>query len=299
MKGQRTGKPARHALALVWLSVLGLSMPAASAPASADGGAPSARLVSVDGAITEIVYALGAEDRLVGVDTTSKYPPAAEALASVGYKRSLSAEGVLSLQPDLVLATDDAGPPEVLRQIDAAGVQVEQVPDEPTIEGLHSKIDTVARLLGRASEGKALRGRIDAELDRLSRQIRPAGDPPRVLFLLHTGAGNDLAAGRDSVADTVIRLAGGENVLHDAFSGYKPLGPEAALVGAPQVILVTKRNLDGLGGIDGLLRHASLSATPAGSARRVVAMDGPLLLAFGPRLATAVAELAAHLGTAP
>jgi hypothetical protein len=113
----------------------------------------------------------------------------------------------------------------------------------------------------------------------------------------HIGSGNDLAAGRETAADTVIRLAGGENVLHAAFSGYKPLSAEAALAAAPDLILVTERNLEGLGGIDAVLGRAALAATPAGRDRRVIAMDGPLLLAFGPRLGAAVAALAEQLGT--
>lgn len=267
------------------------------APAAGSDTAPPQRVVSVDGAVTEIVYALGVAKHLVGVDTTSKYPPDTEALASVGYKRALSAEGVLSLQPDLLLATDDAGPPEVLEQLAGAGVSIRQVADEPTIDGLRRKIGTVAQVLGRETEGEALIGRVDEDLARLSRRIPAIAEPPRVLFLLHTGAGNELAAGRDTVVDTVIRLAGGENVLHDAFSGYKPVGAESTLAAAPDVILLTERNLDQIGGIDGVLQHASLGATPAGQARRIVAMDGPLLLAFGPRLASAITELAEHLGT--
>lgn len=285
--------PARLAAApAAGFALLAATLTAADTPA-----APPQRIISVDGALTEIVYALGAADRLVGVDTTSLYPAAAEALPKVGYKRALSAEGLLSLSPEVVLATDDAGPPEVLEQVTRAGVPIRSIPDTPTVAGLHRKIGAVAELLDAEAAAERLRARIDRRLGAVEAATAEAARRPRVLFLLHVGGGNDLAAGRSTAADTVIRLAGGENVLYDAFEGYKPLSAEAALAAAPEVILVTERNLEGLGGKDGLLTRAALAATPAGDAGRVVSMDGPLLLAFGPRLGEAAATLARHLGT--
>lgn len=259
----------------------------------------SERLVVVDGALTEIIYALDQQHRLVGVDTTSQYPTDTSELPSVGYKRALSAEGILSLQPSLVLATDDAGPPEVLTQLQAAGVPVEMIPDEPSVMGLREKIRAVARLLHETAAGEALVTQVDADLHRVQQALSDGEHSPRVLFLLHVGSGTDLSAGQDTAADAVIQLAGGSNVLHDAFSGYKPLSPEAALSAAPEVILLTQRNLEGLGGVDGVLQRAGLASTPAAAQGRIVAMDGLLLLGFGPRLGEAVNELAGHLGTLP
>jgi iron complex transport system substrate-binding protein len=290
----RSGARAAGLRALAWACFYMLVATLATADTSAE---TPQRIISVDGALTEIVYALGADDRLVGVDTTSLYPAAAEALPKVGYKRALSAEGLLSLSPEVVLATDDAGPPEVLEQVTRAGVPIRTIPDTPTVAGLHRKIGAVAELLDAEAVAERLRERIDRRLGAVAAATAEAAHRPRVPFLLHVGSGNDLAAGRDTAADTVIRLAGGENVLHDAFEGYKPLSAEAALAAAPEVILVTERNLEGLGGKEGLLTRAALAATPAGHEGRVVSMDGPLLLAFGPRLGEAAAALARHLGT--
>jgi iron complex transport system substrate-binding protein len=255
------------------------------------------RLVSVDGAITEILYVLEQGARLVGVDTTSTYPPETETLANVGYKRALSAEGLLSLAPDLVLATDEAGPPEVLNQIRAAGVAVSRVPDAATPEGLHEKIRAVAAAVDTVEPGERLISRLKLELAELAQTIDSVQARPRVLFLMVVGSGIDHSAGRGAPVDTLIRLAGGENVLHDAIEDYKPLSPEAALAAAPDVILVSRRGLDNLKGIDGVLGRAGLSATPAGRARRVIALDNALLFHFGPRLAEAAEELAGMLGT--
>ncbi|TCT18101.1 heme/hemin ABC transporter substrate-binding protein [Thiobaca trueperi] len=255
------------------------------------------RLVSVDGAITEIVYALDQGARLVGVDTTSTYPPETKSLASVGYKRALSAEGLLSLSPDLVLATDDAGPPEVLDQIRSAGVEVRQVPDAATLDGLREKIGAVAAALDAGDRGETLNARIDLELKQLEQRLGQIESRPRVLFLMVVGSGIDHSAGRGAPVDTLIWLAGGENVLHETVVDYKPLSPEAALAAAPDVILVSDRALKDLNGIDGVLGRAGLAATPAGQERRVIALDNTLLFNFGPRLAQAAEELARQLGT--
>ncbi|ADC62621.1 heme/hemin ABC transporter substrate-binding protein [Allochromatium vinosum] len=264
----------------------------------APGAIPAAeRLVSVDGALTEIVYALGQGARLVGVDTTSLYPPETRTLASVGYKRALSAEGLLSLSPDLVLATEDAGPPEVLNQIRAAGVEVRRIPDQATLDGLRAKIRAVATVLDAPEAGEALIARIELQLAQLEQALGRIEDRPRVLFLMVVGSGIAHSAGRGAPVDTLIRLAGGENVLHETVEDYKPLSPEAALAAVPDVILVSDHGLKDLNGIDGVLGRAGLAATPAGQARRVIALDRTLLFHFGPRIAEAAGELARRLGT--
>jgi iron complex transport system substrate-binding protein len=97
-----------------YLLALMLSIAAGSSAAGSAHADSLQRLVSVNGSVTEVVYALGAQGQLVGVDTTSKYPPETQKLPNVGYQRQLSAEGVLSLQPSLVLVTEDAGPPTAL-----------------------------------------------------------------------------------------------------------------------------------------------------------------------------------------
>ncbi|MFG5410491.1 ABC transporter substrate-binding protein [Piscinibacter sakaiensis] len=240
-----------------------LALPAASLRAQP----PRQRIVTVGGALTEIVYALGAEAALVGVDTTSLYPAAAQRLPSVGYARALSAEGVLSLAPTLLLHSQEAGPPAVLSQLAAARLPMERLDLDHRIEGLLAAARRVGRLTGHADAGERLATRLEAEV--------------RI-------------AGRDTAADAMIGLAGGRNALGDA-TGYKPLSPEAAIAAAPEVILCTEQGLQAAGGIDGLLQAPGLAATPAGRARRVVAMDALLLLGFGPRLPQAVATLADRL----
>lgn len=271
----------------------------ASALAAAWGRARAAvptadRLVSIGGAVTEIVFALGAGDRVIAVDSTSYYPPEAKRLPDVGYLRQLVAEPIIALDPSLVLLLEGAGPPTTIEQLRAAEVPLLVVPDDPSVGGIVEKIRVVAAAVGREAEGDALTRSIDAELTRLGAALAEAQDRPRVLFVLAAGNGRLLAAGDDTAAAGIIALAGGRNAVA-GFDGYKPLSGEAAVAAAPDLLLFMDRTLDEMGGLDGVAARPELALTPAVQAGRVKAMDGLLLLGFGPRTPQAVRELAAAL----
>jgi iron complex transport system substrate-binding protein len=253
---------------------------------------PVPRLVTLGGDITEIVYALGAGDQVVGADTSSVYPAAADALPKVGYQRQLAAEGVLSLRPTLILASDEAGPPAALRQLRDSGVRVEVIAAEDTPEGAARKITQVAALLDRAAAGQRLVADMRAALTAAAPQ-QAAGPAPRVLFIYARG-GTLSVGGRDTAADAMIRLAGGTNAVAE-LEGFKPLTAEAAVAAAPDVILMLRRGVEGAGGAAAVWAQPGLAQTPAAARRRLVVMDDLLLLGFGPRLGEAVRELARQL----
>ena len=252
------------------------------------------RVISVGGSITEIVYELGAGGRLVAVDTTSSYPPAAEALPDVGYMRQLAAEPILALEPDLLLLVEDAGPPATLDQLRAAGISIVTLPDQPTLDGIRQKVRQVAAAIELVDEGERLVARIEAAQRDVAAKLDSLPERPSVLFLLSVGTGAPLAAGTETSAAGIIEMAGGRNALTD-FSGFRPLSPEAAAATRAEVVLVTERTLERLGGRDALLGRPELAASPAAADGRLVAMDGLLLLGFGPRTPQAVAELAEAL----
>lgn len=258
------------------------------------GEASGSRVISIGGDITEIVYALQAEDRLVAVDSTSRYPDAAQELPDVGYMRRLSAEAILSLRPSLVLATEDAGPPSALDQLQAAGVEVSVIADEPSPAGVAAKIERVAGLLDLPERGAVLADDVSGRFDALERSLANVASEPRVMLLLSAGRGAPMTAGADTAADAIIRLSHGVNAAR-GFTGYKPLSPEAMIEAAPDVFLVTDRTLDLIGGEAALLKRPEVASTPAARHSRVVVMDGLLLLGFGPRTPKAVAQLAKAL----
>jgi iron complex transport system substrate-binding protein len=273
---------------LLWLAVW-------LCPALAQGE-EARRVIVAGGALTEIVYALGLADRLVGVDITSSFPPETEKLPKIGYLRNLGGEGLLSLRPDLVLAIAEAGPPEALAQIRAAGTRVEIVATPNTPEGGAQKIIAVADALGVSARGRELEQSYRAAWQAAQQAVAGYRDRPRVLFILaHTG-GNPMVAGRDTAADAMIRLAGADNA-GAGFEGYKPMSAEAIMAANPEVLLITTEGVDVLGGLDPLWDHPALRLTPAGHAHRIVTLDSLYLLGFGPRLPDAVQELARRLRT--
>ena len=255
-------------------------------PATAQAAAQ--RLVSVGGAITETLYRLGVQDRLVGVDSTSLFPLEAQRLPGVGYARSLSAEGLLALRPSLVLATAEAGPPAVLQQLRAAGLRLELLELPHHIEGVLARTRRLGELTDRRASAEALALEIHAAWQQALPRV--SGRPPRVLFVLAHAPGQARLAGRDTVADAMIRAAGARNAFAEV-SGYKPINAEAVLAAQPDWILSTAQGLAAVGGLEGLARQPGLGQTQALRAGRVLAPDALQLLGFGPRAPQALAEL--------
>ena len=259
-----------------WMGAVALALCAQMAAA-----AEAPRIVALGGDITETVYALDAQQGLVGVDSTSQWPAAARALPDVGYVRQLAAEGVLALRPELILATHDAGPPPVIAQLREAGVRIEMMPTTRTPEGVAAKVRAIGHALGRDAAADALAQRLETRYAELAKTVAGMQRHPRVLFLMAT-EGSPKAAGRDTAAASAIALAGGAQIAED-FSGYKSVSAEALVALAPEVILLMRERERDVGGVDGVLRMPGVALTPAGKARRIVFVDGQALLGFGPR----------------
>ena len=258
-----------------WLGALALALCTQGVLA-----AEAPRVVALGGDITETVYALDAQQALVGVDSTSLWPDAARKLPDVGYVRQLAAEGVLALRPQLILATHDAGPPPVLAQWREAGVRIELMPTARTPAGVVAKVREIGRVLQRGAAADALARRLEAQYAELAKAVAGMQGHPRVLFLMAT-EGSPRAAGRETAAASAIALAGGTPAA--GFDGYKPVSSEALVALAPDVILLMRERADAVGGVDGVLRLPGVALTPAGKARRIVFVDGQALLGFGPR----------------
>lgn len=253
------------------------------------------RIVSVGGGLTEIVFALQAGSDLVGVDTTSLHPASAQKLPSVGYARALSAEGVLALAPTQVIATEDAGPPAVLRQLSASGIAVSVLAANHRFEGLIERVRHVGDLTGRVTQATALQQALQQEWAQARARItRRAGKPARVLFVLAHTPNQIMVAGTETSAHAMLDYAGASNAIH-GFSGYKPLTPEAVIAAQPDIVLLTDQGLQAGGGVEGILKLPGLAHTPAGRKRRVIALEAMFLLGFGPRLPAAVAALDAAI----
>ena len=254
------------------------------------------RWVSSGGSLSEWVVALGGESRLVGVDTTSQHPASLRELPSVGYQRALSAEGVLSLHPDILIGSEEMGPPPVIAQIRAAGIRIEMLPATPDQTVLERNVLRIGELLGEPVRAQQLIATYRQRLQRQAAwvsQARSNQAPPRVLMLLGHAGSNTMAAGKDSLAVWLIEQAGGES--RTDHSGYKSISSEALLAMDPQVIIFADRALQGEAARQALVhQNPVIMQTSAGREGRLLGLDPTLLVGgLGPRLPESLAELSA------
>lgn len=250
----------------------------------------ASRIITLGGSVTEIVFALGAGEQVVARDSSSLYPPAVDALEEVGYVRQLSAEPVLSLEPTLIITIPDAGPPEAVEQLGAAGVTMLVVPEADSIAGVTDKIAVIAEALSREEAGAELIETVEADYAAAQALQTEMTTTPSVMFIYARGAGAVSVAGTDTSAHAMIEMAGGKNAV-TAFEGFQPITAEAVVTAAPDVILLMTRGLDSLGGVEGLLEQPGIAQTPAGENQRVVVVDDLYLLGFSTRTGTAVLDL--------
>ncbi|MBB4038813.1 iron complex transport system substrate-binding protein [Microvirga flocculans] len=254
---------------------------------------PARRIVSVGGAVTEILYRLGKAEEIVGVDSTSLFPE--EALgtkANVGYVRSLGAEGVLSLNPTLVIASEGAGPPDALKLIEQAGIPVVRVPDEPSPGGIVKRVEIIAQAVGAAGPGVALVKEIEAGFARLSDARARVTRPARALFVLSLQNGRPLVGGQGTTADAMLALAGAANVA-SSLTGWKPLSDEGLIAAAPEAVVMMSHGPGGAASDP--FAFPAFAATPAAAKKRLIVMDSLYLLGFGPRTPEAARRLMAAL----
>lgn len=273
------------------LALLPLVARAAPPPVPVPAVARPQRIVSVGGAVTEIVFALGAGGSVVATDSSSRFPAEAEKLPKIGYVRSVSVEGIIAQNPTLVLLHEGAGPPAAVEQLKRSGLPVHVVPEAGSVEDARGRIRHVAKFLGRAAEGEAVIKRLDADINQATVLAKIIKTPPRVLFLYARGPGAVSVGGKDSSAAIMIALAGGKNAVDD-FTGFQPLTAEAAVGAAPDVLLLPQHGFDSVGGREGLLKLPGLGATPAVKNNRIVSVDDGPLLGYGPRMGQALLALA-------
>lgn len=260
--------------------------------AFADNNEPK-RIFSLGPDVTEIIFALGAGDKVVAVDRSSKYPEETASKANVGYRRSLSPEGILTLNTDLIIASDDIGPPETTDVLNQSAVEILYVPVDNSREGLIKKIALIAKRLNREQQGAAITRQVVEDFDAATAYANKvsAGKQKKVVFF--HGLARLSGAGSDTAADAYIRYAGGINPL-SVYSGYKPVSEEWLVKAEPDVVLMLS---DGAGGPtrEDVFSHKALQETPAARSQSLVVLEGPYMLGFGPRTAEAIRKLAAAL----
>ena len=252
----------------------------------------TSRVVAIGGSITEILYALGLEDRIVAVDTTSVFPPQAlNDKPDVGYMRALSAEGVLALGPSLVLAMEGSGPPTTINVLQQASVPFVSVPEGHDAAGVVAKIRFVAHAMGVDEKGDALARAVAEDFAALAAMRERIKQPRGALFVMSMGGGSPMVGGQGTGADAAFKLAGVTNVM-SAITGYKPAVGEAVLAVEPYAIVKMGR---GGSADDAILQLPAFAMTLAARDKRLIPIDGAYLLGFGPRTPQAARDLAAAI----
>ena len=253
----------------------------------------SVKIVSINGTVSEILVGLGLEDQIIGVDVASTYPESLQSKPKVGHSRQLSAEGILSLGPDMIFGTELDVKPELAEQLKTTGVSLHLFKREYSPEGTRNLIRSIADTLGLQAKGDSLITQLNQDLALVDSM--DFKDPkPRVLFIYARGAGTMMVGGTGTEVDKMIALAGGVNAI-TGFEDYKPLTSEAVVAANPDVILLFDSGLSSLGGVNGIMQVQGIAETPAGKNRRFVEMDGQYLSGFSPRLGKAIQELASKI----
>lgn len=246
------------------------------------------RIVSVNGTLSEILVGLGLESQIVGVDVTSTYPASLDKIPKVGHNRSISAEGILSLNPDVIVVSDQSMlSPTVTKQLGSTGKKVLMFKQELSQAGTVRLIREMGAYFNAKVQAEKMVKTIQTDLAKLPK----AAAPKKLLFIYARGTGTLMVSGRNTSPDKMFSLIGHKNAVTD-FADFKPLTSESLLAANPDVLVLFSSGLESVDGIEGLLKVSGIAYTNAGKNKKIVSMDGQLLTGFGPRLGKAATELA-------
>ncbi|KAA0990738.1 heme/hemin ABC transporter substrate-binding protein [Dyadobacter aurulentus] len=249
--------------------------------------ATAARIVSTNGTLSEILVGLGLEKQIVGVDVTSTYPASLEKIPKIGHNRSIAAEGILALNPDIIIYTNQSMvPPAVLKQLTGSGKKMVEFKQEYSKEGAIKLI----REVGAYFNAKPQAEKMVKALENDFAKIPAPKSPKKLLFIYARGTGTLMVSGTGTSLDKMFQLTGHKNAIQ-GFTEFKPLTAESLVTANPDVLVLFSSGLESLEGMDGLLKVPGIASTNAGKNRKIVTMDGQFLTGFGPRLGKAALEL--------
>lgn len=251
------------------------------------GHAKALRIVSANGTLSEILVGLGLEKQIVGVDVTSTYPASLEKIPKIGHNRTIAAEGILALNPDVIIYTNQSMlSPAVVKQLNSSGKKVVEFKHEYSKDGAIKLIREVGAYFNATAQAEKMVKALQVDLSK----IPATASPKKLLFIYARGTGTLMVSGAGTSLDKMFALAGHKNAVN-GFTDFKPLTAESLIVANPDVLVLFSSGLESLEGMDGLLKVPGVASTNAGRNRRIVTMDGQFLTGFGPRLGKAAIEL--------
>ena len=278
------------------LIVLILLLSISNAYAICEQSMSRSKIVVAGGSITEIVYFLGMEDKLVGVDITSNFPKEAKKLKSIGYLRNLSIEGILSLSPGLVLAEEDIGPPIIINQLRKTSIDLRIIKEKNNLNGILNKIMCISKILN-----KSLDENEDyIELQNKSLMVRKlkkinSKKIKKILLILMMRGSSPVVAGKNTSGQGFIEMIGHENSMKN-LNGWKPVSSEEIIKKNPDYIIITKRAFKNFSSLDQFLSIPGISSTLAAKKKNIIVKDGMSMLGFGPRTINVALDIDKKIG---
>jgi iron complex transport system substrate-binding protein len=241
------------------------------------------RIVCVSKQLTELMFALHQGDKVVGLDLTSTYPPETKNITRVGYHRHLSAEGIISLDPTIVIHQNDVAPPEVMPQVSKVGIPIKVYPSAVNLDSTKILIRMVGKDYGEDTAAERIIKKLDIDLAKADSIVKKYPTKPKVL-IIHFGQQRNqyFVMGTRGTADAMLKLAGGVNAADT--SSFRDLSPEVIAREQPDIILATDFGWDRLGGdIEKFKELPGIGLTPAAKNGKIYRIEEHDLVYFGPR----------------
>lgn len=247
------------------------------------------RFVSLAPNLTEIAFAIGADDRLVGNTTFCNYPEKAKSITKVGDTLQPSIERVLALRPQLVLVSTASQLQAFTAQLEQHGIAL-YINDPQSLEDVLLSITNLGDVLNQSAAASELVRQLRARTEAVERAV--AGRPRvRVFFQL---SGQPLyTAGKTSFVTNLIERAGGRSVTADVNEAWPRLSDEAALASRPEAVIMLSG--ESMGAAANLKVAPALQNSPAVRTERLYVIDGDLLTRPGPRLVDGLEQIATAL----
>ena len=278
------------------LIVLILLLSISNAYAICEQSMSRSKIVVAGGSITEIVYFLGMEDKLVGVDITSNFPKEAKKLKSIGYLRNLSIEGILSLSPGLVLAEEDIGPPIIVNQLRKTSIDLRIIKEKNNLNGIHDKIVCISKILNTSLDENEDYVELQKKLYRV-RNLKKINSKKikKILLILMMRGSSPVVAGKNTSGQGFIEMIGHENSMKN-LNGWKPVSSEEIIKKNPDYIIITKRAFKSFSSLDQFLSIPGISSTLAAKKKNIIVKDGMSMLGFGPRTINVALDIDKKIG---
>ncbi len=252
------------------------------------------RIVCVSKQLNEMIFELGKGHDIVAVDLSSTYPDSAKLLPNVGYHRMLSAEGIISMKPDLVLHDNDMGPANVLPQLEKSGLKIKSFTGGRTIDSTKLMLKQLADYFGVPEKADSLNKKLDVDLQKATNALHLINikDTPSVMIIQFGRATNSffVMSGRSGVADKMIALAGGKPSHYDA-KGARQLSAEAMATANPDIIIATDYGFDKMGGAENFKTVPGVALTNAAKNNRIYRFEEHDIVYFGPRTGENIIKL--------